>query len=114
MRKRKPKNRRNGRASRFPPTARVTPPVYPLERDQEINNYLSFPSSAWERTSAKLCFASPRDNFVLDPATSREAELRGHVFPSGAWERGAVRYLSGDRCGQSLRAPVILLACLRP
>ena len=40
----------------------------------------SFPSSAWERTSAKLRFASRR-------GTGLEAELRG-AFPSRAWERG--------------------------
>src|SRR5215212_6108121 len=28
------------------------------------------------------------------PATPREAELPGHVFPSGAWERGAVHFVS--------------------
>ncbi len=41
----------------------------------------SFPSSAWERASAKLCFAS-------GSRTGREAELRPRAFPSRAWERG--------------------------
>src|SRR4051794_18963168 len=54
----------------------------------------SFPSSAWERTSAKLRFASPRDEFVLHPINPREAELPGDAFPSGAWEQGpAVPFL---------------------
>src|SRR4051794_29708166 len=42
---------------------------------------------AWERTSAKLRFASSRDDIVLQPSTSWEAELPGPAFPSGAWER---------------------------
>ena len=39
---------------------------------------ISFPSSAWERTVAKLRFPFQ--------AAIREAELREQAFPSGAWE----------------------------
>ena len=51
---------------------------------------LSFPSSAWERTGAKLCFASARlRRGAFAPGRfGREAELRGTAFPSRAWERG--------------------------
>jgi hypothetical protein len=52
----------------------------------------SFPSSAWERTSAKLCFASPRDDSFCTrhfhgkqsfPDLRSQAEL-GNETPYGA------------------------------
>ncbi len=44
----------------------------------------SFPSSAGERTSAKLCCAASR-------GSGREAELRNLAFPNRVWERGRNR-----------------------
>src|SRR5881392_314042 len=50
----------------------------------------SFPSSAWERKSGKLCFPwSDRVQYEV-AARGCEAELRGDAFPSGAWERGNI------------------------
>src|SRR6266446_5000026 len=50
----------------------------------------SFPSSAWERTAAKLRFApSTCSEHVLGQACGqvREAELPGSAVPSRAWDR---------------------------
>src|SRR3954469_5734748 len=50
-------------------------------------NGASFPSSAWERKSGKLCF--PWNVRVQDDIVARgcEAELGGGAFASGAWGR---------------------------
>src|SRR5438132_1325685 len=49
-------------------------------RETEVSRRpFSFPSSAWERTGAKLCFAAVH---------KEEAELPALAFPSRAWERG--------------------------
>src|SRR3989442_141032 len=47
-----------------------------------VERQSSFPSSAWERTGAKLCFASGSSPHL------QEAELPRRAFPSRAWERG--------------------------
>ncbi len=65
----------------------------------------SFPSSAWERASAKLCFAS-------GSGTGREAELRPRAFPSRAWERGFRTRVSGISTEQSRFKTVVQAARL--
>src|SRR5439155_25462591 len=71
-------DRRPAAAGRHPQVAGAVPDATAV-----ISNP-SFPSSAWERPVAKLCFAPGHR-----PATAvSEAELRKPTFPSRAWERG--------------------------
>ena len=50
----------------------------------------SFPNSVCERLSAKLCFACSYRKRMITSRASDEAELRGHAFPNGVWERGVI------------------------
>ncbi len=53
---------------------------------------LSFPGSAWERTTGRLCLPNGR---VVGELRARTAEPCDRAFPGGAWERGSRPLRSG-------------------
>src|SRR6266511_4103690 len=70
---------------------------------------LSFPRSAWERTSATLCVAYCRGAHSANSLTGRGASRP--AFPRGAWERGGET--ATPSCSASLASELLQRMAVR-